>query len=566
MNKVKFMLVIAMVIFSVVTYAAPQGIDADGEYTMSTADTLDMAKEKALKEALRSAVEKAGVYVESYTKVNDMALTEDQIRVLAGNIIKIEDKNFATVASGNTFLIKCHIHAVIDTDSIDLQRVMETKKTQEENVRLAKTVGELQKESDLLKQKYQKAQSESEKLKIKNELLVTEKELGNLYKNDYKGQNVLQKVNAATAEFSNFGKLYPGMPPNEFSSQIENQLIAGGYQGKTFVNGAKSFYRVIDRNFAESISYDPMTNRNCIFFYTPSKLAADKIFKIAFANMYSLSGTPQRLDLDETESATWVKESTPGKKYTTQIYKTYDGEKYWVRISKDVYNQNAVRHSKFSADEVLRNLNPVNGNWYDEQGNKVLVIANGYINGCKVVDGFDFAGGRGQYGVYRIMEGSGPRDITIEKLTDKMIKVDNNTILKSTASASYFESVNGIYLGMAESDVVNKIGSPNNVVTNAVRPIWVYNNLGISLQMESGRVVSISMKNNGKWFFDRSKLNYRNPISDYVRAYHLAATPKVLSSEDRKRGSIGWGHKIADGEYLWFDYYPESIQLSIFWN
>lgn len=52
-----------------------------------------------------------------------------------------------------------------------------------------------------------------------------------------------------------------------------------------------------------------MDNSNAIFFYTPSKLAADKLFKIAFANLYNLSGTPQRLELDETESATWIKET-----------------------------------------------------------------------------------------------------------------------------------------------------------------------------------------------------------------------------------------------------------------
>ena len=75
MNKLKILCVAVMVLFSAVAYAAPQRIEADGEYIMSTTDTLDSAKEKAMKEAMRSAVEKAGVYVESYSKVKDMALT-----------------------------------------------------------------------------------------------------------------------------------------------------------------------------------------------------------------------------------------------------------------------------------------------------------------------------------------------------------------------------------------------------------------------------------------------------------------------------------------------------------
>ena len=30
---------------------------------------------------------------------------------------------------------------------------------------------------------------------------------------------------------------------------------------------------------------------------------------------------------------------------------------------------------------------------YDASGNKVLSISNGYINGCRIVDGTDFVGG-----------------------------------------------------------------------------------------------------------------------------------------------------------------------------
>ena len=566
MNILKIPCVVAMFLYSAVAYAAPQNIEAYGEYMMSTADTLESAKEQAMKEAMRSAVEKAGVYVESYSKVKDMALTEDQIRVVAGNIIKIENKSFTTVASGNTFLIKCAINAVIDTDSIDLQRVMEMKKTQEENVRLMKTVANLQREGDILRQQYQQAQSESEKLKIKNELLTNEMELGNLYKWDYQGENILQEVNAATAEFSNFGKMYPGMSVSEFSSQIERQLYADGWQGQTFVNGARHFTKRIDNDFIEEIQYNPMDNSNAVFFYTPSKLAADKLFKIAFTNLYGLIGAPQRLDVDETESATWIKETQLGKQYTTQIYKFYDGQNYCIRISKWLYNKNAVKHSQFKEAEILSQMSPIKGDWYDEQGNKVLSITEGYINGCKVIGGFDFAGGRGQYGIYRIMENRGPRDITIEKMSPKMIKVDNSTILKSTATESYYESVNGIHLGMASSNVKARLGKPDNIVTNAVRLTWVYTSLGLSMQYENDRVVQIAMQNNGKWFLDKSKLNYRNSISEYCTAYNLSRTPKPLTQLERKQGYIGGGYEIAKGEYLWFGYYPEILILSIFWN
>lgn len=563
-NKILIGVIISVILSINMVYASPQTIESYGEYMLSPSDTLDTAKEKALQEALRNAVEQAGVYVESYSNVNDMSLTKDQIRVLAGSIVKVNNKKFTNEVSGNTFIIKCTVDAVIDIDSIDLQRVMEMKKTQEANVELTKTVADLQYESETLRQKYQQAQSESEKLKIKNNLLLTEKELGVIYKNDYKGKTVIEELNDVTSDFSNFGKLYPGMPDSEFSSQIEEQLINKGYTRRIFPAG-KEFTRVIDNEFTERLIYDYVNNQNLVFFETKSDALADKIFKIAFANLYSNNGNPTYVKLDATSNAIWEKELEPGKKYITQIYKTYDGTKYWLRISKSVHNSNTVKHTKFSIEDTLRNLNPINGDWYNDQGRKELSIHDGYINGCKVVEGFDFVGGRGAKGVYRIIEDVGPRDITIEKLTDKMIKVDNNVILRNAPSQLFYESVNGIYLGMPDSDVISKIGKPD-IIKNNNRIIWEYKNIGLSIMFESGAVISITMKNNGKWFLDRSKLNYRNPIEDYVKAYKFKNTPKPLTLEQRKKGYIGGAYSIVKGEYLWFDYYPESLTLSIFWN
>ena len=146
-----------------------------------------------------------------------------------------------------------------------------------------------------------------------------------------------------------------------------------------------------------------------------------------------------------------------------------------------------------------------------------------------------------------------------------MIKVDNNVILRNAPSQLFYESVNGIYLGMPDSDVISKIGKPD-IIKNNNRIIWEYKNIGLSIMFESGAVISITMKNNGKWFLDRSKLNYRNPIEDYVKAYKFKNTPKPLTLEQRKKGYIGGAYSIVKGEYLWFDYYPESLTLSIFWN
>ena len=148
----------------------------------------------------------------------------------------------------------------------------------------------------------------------------------------------------------------------------------------------------------------------------------------------------------------------------------------------------------------------------------------------------------------------------------KMIKIDNEMILKDSSGASYFESVNGVYLGMNADELKIKLGNPDNVINNAVRQTWVYSNIGLNIQLENGRVIQIIMKNNGKWFLDRSRLNYRNSIADFCQAYHLDGVPVPLTYEQRKRGYGGFGYYIAKGEFLWFDQYPDSIMLSIYDN
>ena len=132
-------------------WAETHHVNAEGMYVLASTDTMDQAKEKALREAMRSAVEKAGVYVESYSVDKNMSLTQDEVRVIAGSIIKVSGKRFETVAQGESFVVRCYITADVDTDEINLKRAMEMKKTAEDNVRLKKSVGELQTENQSLR-------------------------------------------------------------------------------------------------------------------------------------------------------------------------------------------------------------------------------------------------------------------------------------------------------------------------------------------------------------------------------------------------------------------------------
>lgn len=66
-----------------------------------------------------------------------------------------------------------------------------------------------------------------------------------------------------------------------------------------------------------------------------------------------------------------------------------------IREPKEIQS-NAKNIAMNDMKMVLSNLEAVAGDWYNESGNKVLSVKNGTINDCKVTNGFDFAGGRGQ--------------------------------------------------------------------------------------------------------------------------------------------------------------------------
>lgn len=116
--------------------AEVENIEATGSYTIgdNKSENFSTAKENAYKEALRAAVERAGVYVESYSKVKNMVLTEDEIRTISGNILKITSKDFRpeVSADGHSITFICTIKATVDTDKINPQTLMDKKKLEDE--------------------------------------------------------------------------------------------------------------------------------------------------------------------------------------------------------------------------------------------------------------------------------------------------------------------------------------------------------------------------------------------------------------------------------------------------
>ena len=104
-----------------VVCAEPREVEADGEYRLGDNDTRTQAKDLALDDAKKAALEKVAVYIESYSLVNDFQLTKQQIASYTNGKLQIKSKSFDFVEDG--LVCKAHIIATVDIDAEELKNI-----------------------------------------------------------------------------------------------------------------------------------------------------------------------------------------------------------------------------------------------------------------------------------------------------------------------------------------------------------------------------------------------------------------------------------------------------------
>jgi hypothetical protein len=113
--------------------AETKTIIAESTYTMGDGETPSFAEAQVLQRAKQIALEQAGTYVESYTKVQNLNLTTEEIQTIAGGVMTIEvlDKSRTLVGDGLKLYIK--IKATVTTDKMEeLARRSKDKNVTEE--------------------------------------------------------------------------------------------------------------------------------------------------------------------------------------------------------------------------------------------------------------------------------------------------------------------------------------------------------------------------------------------------------------------------------------------------
>ena len=150
-------------------------IVSEGTYNMGDGETPSVAESRALLQAKRTALEEAGTYVESYSKVKNFQLTEDEIKVLASGLMEVTilDKKRTVVGDGFRFWVKIKARVQLEKIEEMAKRVKE-KDVIEDYKKIQADYDKSQK--DIVELKKQLAQAKSEKEKKKVEAKITDEE------------------------------------------------------------------------------------------------------------------------------------------------------------------------------------------------------------------------------------------------------------------------------------------------------------------------------------------------------------------------------------------------------
>ena len=121
-----------------------------GEYFMSDFETLDIAKQRAKAYAQRDAQEQAGIYIQSYSRMENFKLIDDEIVTMTNGILKVLKTDYQTLTTneGAGVKIRATIEANIETSEINkwLDRSVQERSTLvNQNKELQKAVNEQEK-------------------------------------------------------------------------------------------------------------------------------------------------------------------------------------------------------------------------------------------------------------------------------------------------------------------------------------------------------------------------------------------------------------------------------------
>ena len=136
------------------------------------------AEQRAFDNAKRSAIEQAGVYVESYSQTKNLQLSKDEVTVISSGLVQatVIDKK-RTIEGESGFRFWCKAKCVVKLDSVaDMKARLSDKKLIDQYKELQANNVEIQKELADLKTQLQNATSDTEKRATEAKIALNEQQ------------------------------------------------------------------------------------------------------------------------------------------------------------------------------------------------------------------------------------------------------------------------------------------------------------------------------------------------------------------------------------------------------
>lgn len=187
----------------------------------------------------------------------------------------------------------------------------------------------------------------------------------------------------------------------------------------------------------------------------------------------------------------------------------------------------------YDYSEYEQNLvNRMSGEWKNLDGQVVLNIQNGYINGAQVLDITKLAGySKFGSGNFIIHEAAGNRAVHVEftifgNSTDRIVY--NDQALFKQIPVPYSESVSGIHVGSTKDEVLQTFGNPTKRMGDTYGESLEYAHYKMRIRLDGGSVTSVTLFKGSPLQFDTSGLSYGDGKDEFLRVYDIPNRGEVV--------------------------------------
>ena len=113
--------ILALILWSIVStcYAENFIINAEGYHTVSRNETIEEARQIAIKDAIRWGIEQIGIRVKSYTEVIDKVLVEDTVERFLSEVMETKDERTTLKVNGDNIEITANVTCIINREKLD---------------------------------------------------------------------------------------------------------------------------------------------------------------------------------------------------------------------------------------------------------------------------------------------------------------------------------------------------------------------------------------------------------------------------------------------------------------